>query len=98
MKPYTRLLTELVTAGEEVRSVGLHVAHLRQHVDMTHLQVPVTGNCHQVTLNLARCRHVTCKQYPAKQIIITCRASAGQLFSFLTSALSVYQWPAISMS
>jgi len=77
MKPYTWLLTELVTAGEEVRNVGLHVAHLRRHVDMAHLQVPVTGNSHQVTLHLARSRHVTCKQYPATQGIVMWRASGG---------------------
>ena len=63
LRPHNWLLTELVTAGEEVRSVDLHVAHLRQHVDMTHLHVTVTGNGHHVTLHLPRSSDVTCKQY-----------------------------------
>ena len=64
MKPHSALLTELFIAGEEVWSVDLHVAHLWHHVDVTHLQVLVTGYGHQLTLHSPRSCHIPCEQYP----------------------------------
>jgi hypothetical protein len=54
----TRVLTELVTACEQVRGVQLHVAYLGQQVHMAHLHVVITVDGHQITTHTPRAYHV----------------------------------------
>jgi hypothetical protein len=52
------VLTELLAACEQVRSVQLHVAYVRQQTHVTHLHVLIAVQRHHVSPHTPRAYHV----------------------------------------